>query len=66
MASLEIDGVKKRFGAQEILKGIDISVDAGEFLVLVGPSGCGKSTLLNMIAGVDTISEARSVWQGRG
>ncbi|TMB07275.1 MAG: ABC transporter ATP-binding protein [Deltaproteobacteria bacterium] len=57
MASLEIDGVKKRFGAQEILKGIDISVDTGEFLVLVGPSGCGKSTLLNMIAGVDTISE---------
>ena len=57
MASLEIDRVKKRFGAQEILKGIDISVDTGEFLVLVGPSGCGKSTLLNMIAGVDTISE---------
>ncbi|TMA87992.1 MAG: sugar ABC transporter ATP-binding protein, partial [Deltaproteobacteria bacterium] len=43
MASLEIDRVKKRFGAQEILKGIDISVDTGEFLVLVGPSGCGKS-----------------------
>ena len=57
MASLEIDRVKKRFGAHEILKGIDIGVDAGEFLVLVGPSGCGKSTLLNMIAGVDTISE---------
>jgi multiple sugar transport system ATP-binding protein len=57
MASLEIDGVRKRFGAQEVLKGIDITVDAGEFLVLVGPSGCGKSTLLNMIAGVDTISD---------
>src|SRR5438132_9465375 len=57
MASLEIDRVKKRFGAHEILKGIDIGVDAGEFLVLVGPSGCGKYTLLNMIAGVDTISE---------
>jgi len=57
MASLEIKGVKKRFGSQEVLKGIDIAVETGEFLVLVGPSGCGKSTLLNMIAGIDTISE---------
>jgi multiple sugar transport system ATP-binding protein len=42
MASLEIKGVKKRFGTVEILKGIDIAVEAGEFLVLVGPSGCGS------------------------
>jgi multiple sugar transport system ATP-binding protein len=65
MASLEIKGVKKRFGATEILKGIDISVEAGEFLVLVGPSGCGKSTLLNMIAGLDTVSEGDLVIAGR-
>jgi len=65
MASLEINGVKKRFGATEVLKGIDISVDAGEFLVLVGPSGCGKSTLLNMIAGLDTVSEGDIVIAGR-
>ena len=64
MASLEIKGVKKRYGTQEILKGIDISVDAGEFLVLVGPSGCGKSTLLNMIAGLDTVSEGDIVVAG--
>ncbi len=57
MASLELIGVKKRYGAQEILKGIDISVEAGEFLVLVGPSGCGKSTLLNIVAGLDSATE---------
>ncbi len=57
MAFLELLGLKKRFGAVEILKGIDITLDKGGFLVLVGPSGCGKSTLLNTIAGLETISE---------
>jgi multiple sugar transport system ATP-binding protein len=57
MASLDIKNVKKRFGSYEALKGINLGVEAGEFLVLVGPSGCGKSTLLNMIAGLDTVSE---------
>jgi multiple sugar transport system ATP-binding protein len=57
MASLSIDNVQKRYGPVEILKGIDIAIDDGEFLVLVGPSGCGKSTLLSMIAGLDTISD---------
>src|SRR5436309_14945585 len=56
MASLTIDNIQKRYGAVEILKGINIEVDDGEFLVLVGPSGCGKSTLLSMIAGLDTVS----------
>src|SRR6201991_3336875 len=56
MAFLEISGLKKRFGAVEILKGIDLDLDRGGFLVLVGPSGCGKSTLLNTIAGLETIS----------
>ena len=51
MAFLEISGLRKRFGALEILKGIDLTLDKGGFLVLVGPSGCGKSTLLNTIAG---------------
>jgi multiple sugar transport system ATP-binding protein len=54
MSSLELVDIRKRYGDHEILKGIDISVEAGEFLVLVGPSGCGKSTLLNIIAGLDT------------
>ena len=54
MGALTISNVRKTFGHVEILKGIDIEIDAGEFLILVGPSGCGKSTLLNMIAGLDT------------
>jgi multiple sugar transport system ATP-binding protein len=53
MGALTIRGVRKTFGAVEILKGIDIAIGAGEFLILVGPSGCGKSTLLSMIAGLD-------------
>ena len=54
MGALNIRGIRKSFGPVDILKGIDIEVEAGEFLILVGPSGCGKSTLLNMIAGLDT------------
>ena len=54
MSSLSIRDIHKVFGKLEILKGINIEVKAGEFIILVGPSGCGKSTLLNMIAGLDT------------
>ena len=53
MGALSIRNVRKSFGSTDILKGIDIEVEGGEFLILVGPSGCGKSTLLNMIAGLD-------------
>jgi len=53
MGAVSIRNVRKTFGKVEILKGIDIEVEGGEFLILVGPSGCGKSTLLNMIAGLD-------------
>src|SRR5882672_2266856 len=53
MGALSIRNVRKSFGTTDILKGIDIEVEAGEFLILVGPSGCGKSTLLNIIAGLD-------------
>lgn len=57
MASVQIKNLWKRFGSTEVLKGIDLDVKDGEFLVLVGPSGCGKSTLLNLIAGLETVSE---------
>jgi len=56
MASVGIRGVKKQFGAVQIIHGVDIDIEDGEFVVLVGPSGCGKSTLLRMIAGLEQIS----------
>ncbi|RTM08101.1 MAG: sn-glycerol-3-phosphate ABC transporter ATP-binding protein UgpC [Hyphomicrobiales bacterium] len=52
MSALEIRDVRKNYGGVETLKGIDIALENGEFLVLLGPSGCGKSTLLNIIAGL--------------
>lgn len=56
MGFLDIDNVTKSYGTIEVLHEINISVQEGEFLVLVGPSGCGKSTLLNMIAGLENIT----------
>src|ERR1700730_11631772 len=53
MAALSVRGVHKRFGPVEVLKGIDLTVENGEFAVLLGPSGCGKSTLLAVIAGLE-------------
>ncbi len=56
MAFLEISRLEKKFGAVDVLKGIDLDVEEGGFLVLVGPSGCGKSTLLSTIAGLESIT----------
>jgi len=56
MAKLKIESLWKRFGQTEVLKGIDLELEDGEFVVLVGPSGCGKSTLLNLIAGLETVT----------
>ena len=52
MSALEIRNIRKTYGDVETLKGIDIALESGEFLVLLGSSGCGKSTLLNIIAGL--------------
>ncbi|NQZ31142.1 MAG: sn-glycerol-3-phosphate ABC transporter ATP-binding protein UgpC [Oceanospirillaceae bacterium] len=59
MAALTIENVKKSYGSTQVLKGINIDIEKGEFLVLIGPSGCGKSTMMNSIAGLETITEGR-------
>jgi multiple sugar transport system ATP-binding protein len=65
MGFLDIQNVTKSYGNLEVLHKVDISVQEGEFLVLVGPSGCGKSTLLNMIAGLEGISSGDISIKGR-
>ena len=56
MASIDIQGVGKSYGAVPVLHNVDLSIQDGEFVVLVGPSGCGKSTLLRMVAGLEGIT----------
>lgn len=65
MSSVEINTVKKSYGAHSVLHGIDVAIEEGEFVVLVGPSGCGKSTLLRMIAGLEDISGGTILIGGR-
>ena len=59
MAKLVLSDIKKSFGAVDVIKGIDLNIEDGEFCVFVGPSGCGKSTLLRLIAGLEDISSGR-------
>jgi multiple sugar transport system ATP-binding protein len=56
MATVEMRKVTKSFGDIQIIRGVDLQIDSGEFVVFVGPSGCGKSTLLRMIAGLEDIT----------
>jgi multiple sugar transport system ATP-binding protein len=56
VGSLKLQNVKKSFGKVDVLKGIDLEVTDGEFVVFVGPSGCGKSTLLRIIAGLEDLT----------
>src|SRR6478735_1210396 len=56
MAEISLKGVKKSYGNNAVVHGVDVEIADGEFIVIVGPSGCGKSTLLRMIAGLETIT----------
>ncbi|KQZ15157.1 MULTISPECIES: ABC transporter ATP-binding protein [unclassified Mesorhizobium] len=64
MAKLELSGIRKSFGPVEVLKGIDLTVEDGEFVAFVGPSGCGKSTLLRLICGLDEITAGQMAIDG--
>ena len=57
MGNVSLRGIRKSFGSVEVIKGIDLEIADGEFMVFVGPSGCGKSTTLRMIAGLETVTE---------
>ena len=65
MANVKLHNVTKRFGAVDVIKGVDIEIEDGEFVVFVGPSGCGKSTLLRMIAGLEDITSGTLEIGGR-
>ncbi|MBV7518014.1 ABC transporter ATP-binding protein [Ensifer sp. ENS12] len=56
MSELQLSDVRKSYGNFEVIKGVDLDIKTGEFVVFVGPSGCGKSTLLRMIAGLEEIT----------
>jgi multiple sugar transport system ATP-binding protein len=64
MASIRLSHIVKRFGAATVIKGIDLDIVDGDFLVLLGPSGCGKSTLLRMLAGLESVSEGAIYLEG--
>ena len=65
MAYLQLRGIEKFFGEHRAIKGIDLSIQKGEFIVFVGPSGCGKSTLLRLIAGLEHIDGGTLMLDGR-
>ena len=56
MTSVQMSDLRKRFGAVEVIRGVSVAIDEGEFVVLVGPSGCGKSTVLRMLAGLEDVT----------
>ena len=64
MAYLQLKNIKKYFGEHCVIKGIDLTIERGEFIVFVGPSGCGKSTLLRLIAGLENIDSGALILDG--
>jgi multiple sugar transport system ATP-binding protein len=64
MTQIALKDLRKSFGGHEVIKGVDLEIRSGEFMVFVGPSGCGKSTLLRMIAGLESISAGDLAFDG--
>ena len=65
MGVLTLSQVTKSFGSTDVIKGVDLHVEDGEFCVFVGPSGCGKSTLLRMIAGLEDVTSGEVAIDGK-
>ena len=65
MTSIKLEDVKKSFGNVHVIKGVDLDIQDGEFIVFVGPSGCGKSTLLRLVAGLEDITSGTLSIGGR-
>ncbi len=64
MAAIALNTVGKSFGRTDVIRGVDLAIEDGEFVVFVGPSGCGKSTLLRLIAGLEDISQGQILFDG--
>ncbi len=64
MAEIKLRNLRKSFGAVDVIKGVDLDIRKGEFMVFVGPSGCGKSTLLRLISGLEEISSGDLEFDG--
>nr|WP_316651395.1 ABC transporter ATP-binding protein [uncultured Gellertiella sp.] len=64
MARIELKNLRKSYGAVDVIKGIDLEIRSGEFMVFVGPSGCGKSTLLRLISGLEDITSGDLSFDG--
>jgi ABC-type sugar transport system ATPase subunit len=65
MVAIRLEGIRKAYGSVEVLKGIDLDIRHGEFIVFVGPSGCGKSTLLRVMAGLEAVGEGELYFDGK-
>ena len=65
MGSIQLKSVTKSFGAVNVITGVDLSIQNGEFAVFVGPSGCGKSTLLRLIAGLEDVTSGQVIIDGK-
>ena len=65
MAHIELNNIRKSFGVVDVIKGVDLEIYSGEFMVFVGPSGCGKSTLLRLLAGLEDITAGEMKFDGQ-